>query len=72
MHKILLTVPAILAFSALPAFAAAQHDVPWYLQHKTERQAEVTACSANPGDLANTPDCINADAASSQAATAAL
>lgn len=55
--------PLLLAFAATPAYAAATHDVPWFANHAAARQAAIAACAANPGDLAASPDCVNAAAA---------
>jgi hypothetical protein len=38
--------------------------VDWYKAHDAERQATVDRCHANPGELAMTPNCINAGQAS--------
>ncbi|MEO5831020.1 MAG: EexN family lipoprotein [Rhodanobacter sp.] len=38
--------------------------VDWYKAHDAERQAMVDRCHANPGELAMTPNCINASQAS--------
>lgn len=34
--------------------------VEWYKQHEAERIAMATKCQNNPGQLASTPNCINA------------
>ena len=60
-RKILLSL--LLALAAPAANAAATHDVPWFARHAAARQAALAACAANPGDLASSPDCINATAA---------
>lgn len=66
MHRILLSVPVLLALGTLSAYAGARHDVPWYARHAVARQATVASCMADPGDLASSPDCVNAiDAARS-------
>ena len=57
-RKILFSL--LLALAAPAAHAAATHDVPWFARHAAARQA---AIAANPGDLAASPDCINAAAA---------
>jgi hypothetical protein len=74
MHRTSLLFAPLLAaaLAAAPAYAAAQHDVPWYLANRGALQAELTACAANPGDLAATPDCVNAGAAQQQIAIAGL
>lgn len=72
MRKMLFLSPLLLGLSALPALAAAQHTVPWYLANSSARAATLSACNADPGDLAKTPDCINASAAESDFITAML
>ena len=37
--------------------------VEWYKSHEAERTAMVTKCHNNPGQLASTPNCINAQQA---------
>ncbi|HAY4757173.1 TPA: EexN family lipoprotein [Escherichia coli] len=37
--------------------------VDWYKEHKAEREAMLAKCKANPGELALTPNCVNAQAA---------
>ena len=39
------------------------HTVEWYKSHEAERTAMVTECHNNPGQLASTPNCINAQQA---------
>lgn len=34
--------------------------VDWYKTHEAERTAMVARCDANPGELEDTPNCINA------------
>ena len=34
--------------------------VDWYKTNKSERLAKLEACKANPGELQQTPNCINA------------
>lgn len=38
--------------------------VAWFKEHVTERDATLEQCWNNPGELANTPNCINAEQAS--------
>jgi hypothetical protein len=40
--------------------------VDWYKEHKAERLALLEKCKSNPGELAATPNCINASRAASQ------
>lgn len=42
------------------------HDVPWYKSHDKQRTAMVTKCKADPGELGNTPNCVNAQKAQSE------
>ena len=37
--------------------------VDWYKAHDTERKAMIAKCKANPGELAASPNCINANRA---------
>ena len=37
--------------------------VEWYLQNKAELKKKIAECADNPGELGNTPNCINAKAA---------
>lgn len=37
--------------------------VPWFIEHRSELERILKACRDNPGELAKTPDCINASAA---------
>ena len=37
--------------------------VDWYKTHEAERIAMIKECSANPGELAASPNCINAKTA---------
>ena len=61
-------LPALLASvfivaAADTANAATPHTVPWYNANLAARATTLSACVADPGDLANTPDCINAETA---------
>lgn len=40
--------------------------VEWYKTHDTERKAMLTKCLNNPGQLAETPNCVNAKEAASR------
>jgi len=42
--------------------------VDWYKEHATERADRLAKCRANPGELSETPNCINAERAESLAA----
>lgn len=39
--------------------------VDWYKAHKTERADVLAKCQSNPGELAATPNCVNASRAES-------
>lgn len=41
--------------------------VDWYKAHKDERRAMLDRCHNNPGELAATPNCVNASRAESSA-----
>lgn len=45
----------------------AAHTVHWYLAHPADRATTVERCANDPGTLEDTPDCINAVAATQQA-----
>jgi hypothetical protein len=40
--------------------------VEWYKQHKPERERKLAECKNNPGELAVTPNCINAKKAANK------
>ena len=40
--------------------------VEWYKAHETEREAMLKKCLNNPGQLAETPNCVNAKEAASR------
>lgn len=39
--------------------------VEWYKEHDAERNEKIKQCKNNPGELASTPNCINAQKAES-------
>ncbi len=39
------------------------HDVQWFMNHKLEHREMLNHCANNPGELRNSPNCINAQAA---------
>lgn len=47
------------------------HDVEWYKTHEGERKDMLAKCHNNPGQLAITPNCINAEQAAREALTTA-
>lgn len=44
--------------------------VDWYKQHDSERKAMVAKCKASPGELAASPNCVNAQHADNEKANA--
>lgn len=46
---------------------SAAHDVQYYLDNPDARKETIAKCNNNPGDLEDTPDCVNAFQASEQA-----
>lgn len=68
--KILTALALILAFGVTTGIAAqSSADTPktvdWYMapENKAALEEKLKECRNNPGQLANTPDCINAQAA---------
>lgn len=66
----------ILAASALIALTGCKEDQPkaetetvrsveWFKEHKAERKTQLNECKKNPGELAATPNCVNASRADS-------
>ena len=47
------------------------HDVEWYKTHEGERKDMLTRCHNNPGQLAITPNCVNAEQAAREVMTTA-
>ncbi|QEY57885.1 hypothetical protein FXF61_01225 [Pseudomonas sp. C27(2019)] len=43
--------------------------VDWYKENTVERDERLAQCRANPGELADTPNCVNAEQAASLANT---
>ena len=41
--------------------------VEWFLAHPTERADRLQQCRSNPGELSATPNCINAERATTRA-----
>lgn len=39
--------------------------VEWFKEHPAEREAQLAKCKSNPGELAATPNCVNASRADS-------
>jgi hypothetical protein len=71
-RTLFLTTAILAALGAAPGYAAGQHSVPWYLANRDALQSELAACAADPGNLENTPDCVNANAAQQHVDVAAL
>lgn len=42
--------------------------VEWYKEHDAERRDMLTKCKSNPGELENSPNCINAQQAENEKA----
>jgi len=42
------------------------HTVDWYKAHDTERKEMIAKCKSNPGELAASPNCINAQKAQNE------
>ena len=36
------------------------HSVEWFVEHRQELKDTVAKCNSNPGELAATPNCVNA------------
>ncbi|MDR8763803.1 hypothetical protein FEP90_05526 [Burkholderia multivorans] len=54
-------IAAMLAVSALAGCdGEPTHDVAWYKTHEPERQAKITQCNNDPGELSHAPNCKNA------------
>jgi hypothetical protein len=64
---------ATVVFGALVTLTGCREDGPtevvqtvdWFKAHKAERTEVLAKCKANPGELSNTPNCINARRAAS-------
>ncbi|MDW2034946.1 EexN family lipoprotein [Vibrio sp. 665] len=48
------------------------HSVEWFKAHEAERDATLQRCWNNPGELAETPNCVNAEQASKKNDTGSL
>ena len=64
-------VPLALGLAAAMLAACAQpapgHDKAYYGGHEAERTTQLAACQNRPGQLAATPNCVNAQAADADA-----
>ena len=60
-------IPFLLFFSAVVLVGCGEktpvQTVDWYKTHDAERLAMIEKCAANPGELAASPNCINAKTA---------
>ncbi|MEB1609826.1 EexN family lipoprotein [Xanthomonas campestris pv. campestris] len=50
--------------------AATPKTVTYYAEHNDERKTVLTRCRDNPGELRETPDCVNAERADAKKALA--
>ena len=58
----------VIAISALSILVGCNDEVQtvdWYKSHEKERQEMLTRCKNNSGELAKTPNCLNAQKADS-------
>jgi hypothetical protein len=64
-------LPALLFFAAIALVGCKDNDpvqtVDWYKAHAPKRAAMLAKCKANPGELAASPNCINASRAETAA-----
>lgn len=51
---------ALMGLVLLTGCAEKVHDMAYYKEHEAERKAMLEACSNNPGEKRNDPNCINA------------
>ncbi len=60
--KILLAAFLSLSLSACKEDQAQEkvNTVEWYKENQAERDAQLAKCQSNPGELALTPNCVNA------------
>lgn len=56
--KIYLAIASLLA--ALAGCSESTQTVEWYKEHEAERKTMLEKCRNNPGDLAASPNCVNA------------
>jgi hypothetical protein len=71
MRMVRLLAALGLAAAALAACSPAEpsHDKAYYAAHDAERATKLAACQNDPGKLAATPNCVNAQAADADAHT---
>ncbi|TCP11781.1 hypothetical protein EV683_1114 [Crenobacter luteus] len=63
MRKIVFSIAAAAILAGCNKAPEPVQSVDWYKAHKAEREAMLAKCKANPGELALTPNCVNAQAA---------
>ena len=65
IHFILLSIAAAISLTGCNEADISQQTktVGWFFEHRNELQLALKACRDNPGELANTPNCINANEA---------
>lgn len=68
--RIALSSAALMAALAACSPQAPSHDKAFYAANAAERATQLGACKNDPGRLAATPNCVNAQAAESDALTA--
>lgn len=69
IHRWLAALACGLAVSS-QALAATPKTVNYYAEHNEERKAVLARCRDNPGELRETPDCVNAERADAKKALA--
>jgi hypothetical protein len=72
MRSTIIISATLFCLSFLPAMAAARHDLSFYLNHPQQLHDTLSACQDDPGDLASTPDCINAQDAQQEITLSSL
>jgi len=60
------SIMAMLALAACAREPKAAHTVDDYMANRELRVETLKACANNPGELGNTPDCVNVKAATKQ------
>ncbi len=66
------TLPLWLALASIGTLAACSpaapvHDKAYYATHDAERATQLATCQNDPGQLASTPNCLNAQSADADA-----
>lgn len=61
---------AVMVFTLIAVLAGCKEDKPqepveWFKEHQAERELRLAKCNSNPGELAATPNCVNASRADS-------